>query len=36
MNAVWDAIGRAVVAFIWGPVDRTVCRFATLTDSDER
>ena len=35
MNAVWDAIGRAVVAFVWGPVDRTVCRFAEIT-GDER
>lgn len=35
MTPIWNAIGRAVVAFVWGPVDRTVCRFAELTDSED-
>lgn len=31
MTPIWNAIGRLVVAFVFGPVDRTVCRFANVT-----
>ncbi len=34
MNRVYNTIGRVVTWAIWVPVDRTVCRFAELTDSD--
>lgn len=35
MNAIWNTIARLVVAFAWGPVDRTVCRFAEVTHERE-
>lgn len=35
MTPLWNALARLVVAAIWGPVDRTVCRFAQLTDSED-
>ena len=31
MNRLWDLIARAVTAIIFGPIDRTVCRWAELT-----
>ena len=31
MNTVCTLLARAVVGFIWGPVDRTVCAWANRT-----
>jgi hypothetical protein len=35
MSRAFDLLARAVVGFVFGPVDRTVCRFAAVTH-DER
>lgn len=35
MTPLWNAIARLVVAAIWGPVDRTVCRWAEVTHRGE-
>ena len=32
---LWNAIARLVVAVIWGPIDRTVCRWAEVTHRGE-
>lgn len=34
MNRASTLLARALVAFVFGPVDRTVCRFAEVTHRD--
>lgn len=31
MTPVWNLLARLIVAAAFGPVDRTVCRFAEVT-----
>jgi hypothetical protein len=35
MTPLWNAIARLVVSLMWGPVDRTVCRWAEVTHRGE-
>ena len=36
MNAASTYLARALVALVFGPVDRTVCRFAQVTHVSRR
>ena len=34
MSTVWDSLAWLVVASVFGPIDRTVCRFAEITHGE--
>jgi hypothetical protein len=35
MNRLWNLVALAVVGFVWGPVDRTVCAWANVTHKEQ-